>query len=112
MRTLNLNPKDNLQKADGGRPIPSLRTIYCLLLAAYCLLASVALVYGQAGGGYDLSWHSISAGGRNGASASTGGIYGLSSTIGQAVASNAKTGGIYGLTGGFQSLPASTPGPR
>ena len=46
---------------------------------------------------YDLSWHTIDSGGGT----TTGGIYALSSTIGQPDAGATMFGGIYTLTGGF-----------
>jgi len=58
------------------------------------LLAGVALA--QTGGGYDLSWFKVAAGGGTG----EGGGYTLAGTIGQAEAST-MSGGGYTLTGGF-----------
>ena len=76
------------------------RRFTTLLLATLSLLAlslSIGLVYGQVGGGYDLSWSSVDGGG---ATFSTGGSYELGGTIGQLDA-GVLTGGTYSLEGGF-----------
>jgi hypothetical protein len=73
------------------------------LLAAALLGASVALA--QTGGGYDLTWSTIDAGGGS----SVGGGYQLSGTIGQPDAGATLSGGVYSLSGGFWgSAPASS----
>ena len=49
---------------------------------------------------YSIDWYKVAGGGGT----STGGIYGLSGTIGQQEAGDTMTGGNYSLTGGFWSL--------
>ena len=71
------------------------RTAILLALAVLLLLASVALA--QSGGGYDLTWNTVDAGGYT---FSTGGDYSLGGTIGQPDA-GVLTGGDYTLGGGF-----------
>ncbi len=71
-------------------------------LAALLLLASVALwgiapAVAQSGGGYDLTWNTVDAGGYT---FSTGGDYSLGGTIGQPDA-GVLTGGDYTLGGGL-----------
>jgi len=66
-----------------------------LVLGVLCLAAAVALA--QSGGPYDLSWSTVDGGG---ATASVGGIYALSGTIGQPDAGT-LAGGNYSLLGGF-----------
>jgi hypothetical protein len=70
-----------------------------LLVSLFCLRASAQ---------YSIDWFAIAGGG----GASTGGVYSVSGTIGQADAGGAMTGGNYSLTGGFWSLisVAQTPG--
>ena len=58
------------------------------------ILASVAQA--QSGGGYELRWTSIDAGG----GALAGGAYSLTSTIGQAEPGATQSGGSYSLNGG------------
>ncbi|MCI0394150.1 MAG: hypothetical protein L0332_22975 [Chloroflexi bacterium] len=65
-----------------------------LLLAA--VLALAATVLAQAGGGYDLGWHTIDGGG----GASSGGGYSLGGASGQPDAGG-HGGGSYTLNGGF-----------
>src|SRR5262245_5380974 len=60
-------------------------------------------VFAQTGGGYDLTWSHVTAGG---AMYSTGGAFSLGGTIGQSEAGPAMTGGIYAVTGGFWTAPA------
>ena|SRR5689334_6859512 len=56
---------------------------------------------------YSIDWYKIAGGGGT----STGGVYTLSSTIGQHDAGGPMTGGSYSLTGGFWALVAvQTPG--
>ncbi|MBN2393898.1 MAG: hypothetical protein JXR84_24405 [Anaerolineae bacterium] len=59
------------------------------------LLGSISTVAAQSGG-YDLSWRVIGSGG----GASTGGVYALSGTVGQAVVERSG-GGRYALASGF-----------
>lgn len=58
--------------------------------------------YAAANGAYDLSWWTVDGGGGSGATASTGGSYSLSGSIGQPDAGT-SSGGIYALVGGFWS---------
>ena len=71
------------------------RAAIFLALAAFLLLASVALA--QSGGGYDLSWNTVDGGGYT---FSAGGDYTLGGTIGQPDAGE-LTGRDYILGGGF-----------
>ena len=71
------------------------RAAIFLALAAFLLLASVALA--QSGGGYDLSWNTVDGGGYT---FSAGGDYTLGGTIGQPDAGELSGGG-YVLGGGF-----------
>jgi hypothetical protein len=71
------------------------RAAIFLALAAFLLLASVALA--QSGGGYDLSWNTVDGGGYT---FSAGGDYTLGGTIGQPDAGELSGGG-YILGGGF-----------
>jgi hypothetical protein len=66
-----------------------------LALAVLLLLTGAALA--QSGGGYDLSWNSVDAGGWT---FSSGGGYSLGGTAGQPDA-GLMTGGEYTLGGGF-----------
>jgi hypothetical protein len=65
-----------------------------ITLAVVCLLTSSALASSEAA--YLLNWYTVDGGGGT----STGGVYSLSGTIGQADA-GAMSGGIYTLAGGF-----------
>jgi len=70
-----------------------------LLVSGCCLPASAQ--------SYSIDWYKVSGGGGT----STGGVYSVSSTLGQPDASGAMTGGNFSLTGGFWSLYAvQTPG--
>ena len=71
------------------------RAAIFLALAAFLLLASVALA--QSGGGYDLSWNTVDGGGYT---FSAGGDYTLGGSIGQPDA-GLLIGGSYMLGGGF-----------
>ena len=68
------------------------------------MIAAVAVVNGQ---NYTLDWSSVDGGGGT----STGGVYVVSGTIGQADAGS-MSGGVYTLEGGFWSLVSvvQTPG--
>ena len=68
------------------------------MLAGGLLLASSSLPLSAQS--YAISWYKIAGGG----GASTGGVYAVNGTIGQADASGAMTGGSYSLTGGFWSM--------
>ena len=67
-----------------------------ITLTAVCLLTSSALASSEAA--YLLNWYTVDGGGGT----STGGVYSLSGTIGQADA-GVMSGGIYTLAGGFWS---------
>ena len=56
---------------------------------------------------YSLDWHTIDGGGGT----STGGVYAVSGTIGQADAGGPMTNGPYSVTGGFWALPVAVPVP-
>jgi hypothetical protein len=71
------------------------RAAIFLALAAFLLLASVALAH--SGGGYDLSWNTVDGGGYT---FSAGGDYTLGGTIGQPDAGELSGGG-YVLCSGF-----------
>jgi hypothetical protein len=62
--------------------------------------AAVLLAAGQAGGQFEINWHTVDGGG---AASSTGGAFDLSGTIGQpdAQTSSVMNGGTFELTGGF-----------
>ena len=64
-----------------------------------------ALAFAQS---YNIDWFTIDGGGGT----STGGVYSVSGTIGQADAGGPMTGGDFAITGGFWSLLAAvqTPG--
>jgi hypothetical protein len=57
---------------------------------------------------FSVNWHTIDGGGGT----STGGVYAVSGTIGQADAGPTMTNGQYAVTGGFWALPqpVQTPG--
>jgi hypothetical protein len=67
------------------------------LLVVALLLAALSVAEAQTGGPYDLTWSTIDGGGHM---FSTGGVYALGGTIGQADA-GALSGGVYALRGGF-----------
>jgi hypothetical protein len=66
-----------------------------LLISIACALSLSAL-----GQSYSIDWFKISGGG----GASTGGVYTVGGTVGQADAGPSMSGGNYSLTGGFWSL--------
>lgn len=68
------------------------------LLTGVAFLVMTAVVVGQGGGDYDLSWWTVDGGGDQ----SSGGDYGLTGTAGQLDAAT-LTGGDYTLVGGFWS---------
>lgn len=76
--------------------------------AALIILLALSLTRGahsasaQSGGGYDLSWNTIDAGG----GASTGGAYALTGSLGQPDAGS-LLGGQYTLNGGFWAVPVN-----
>jgi hypothetical protein len=65
---------------------------FCFLLSALCFSASAQ---------YAITWSTIDGGGGT----STGGVYSVSSTIGQPDAGGPMTNGQYSITGGFWALP-------
>jgi hypothetical protein len=67
-----------------------------LLVSIVLALLTVSIATAQTGGGYDLSWSTVDAGGGS----SSGGGYSLDGTGGQPDA-NTATGGGYVLSGGF-----------
>lgn len=67
-----------------------------LLTPIVLALLTVSIATAQTGGGYDLTWNTVDAGGGS----SRGGGYSLDGTIGQPDA-NTATGGGYILSGGF-----------
>jgi hypothetical protein len=81
------------------------RWVIVYVVAATC---GISPALAQTGGGYSLVWSSLDCGSP---AASTGGVYRLRSTVGQAEAGNAA-GGPYLLHGGFQiasQTPTDTP---
>jgi hypothetical protein len=71
------------------------------------LAASFALLACASAQNYSIDWFKVAGGGGT----STGGVYAVSGTIGQADAGGPMTGGSYSLTGGFWSIYAvQTPG--
>jgi hypothetical protein len=72
------------------------------VLLTLVLLVSIPSAFAQSGGGYDLTWSTVSGGGWT---FSTGGAYTLGGTIGQPgaglLAGVASGGGAYTLGGGF-----------
>lgn len=68
-----------------------------LLTALAGLLLACSIVLAQSGGGYDLSWNTVAAGG---GTSGTGGVYSLGGTIGQSGA-GLMSGGVYTVGSGF-----------
>jgi hypothetical protein len=79
--------------------------------ALLTLMALAPPARGQAGGGFELSWHAVTGGG---GMASQGGGFDLGGTAGQPACGNAS-GGAFALTGGFWNgatlAPVGVPGP-
>jgi len=73
------------------------------LLNPKCLQGPSGLTHAQTGGGYDLTWSTIDAGGGTSAASP----YILVGTTGQPDAGAAMTGGGYTLVGGFWGSTAS-----
>jgi hypothetical protein len=67
-----------------------------LLIPIVLALLTVSIAVAQTGGGYDLTWSTVDAGGGS----SSGGGYTLDGSIGQPDA-NTASGGGYVLSGGF-----------
>ena len=59
------------------------------------IIAGATTLYAQTGGTYDLTWSTL-----DGSGTSSGGVFGLSGTIGQAEAGE-MSGGAFVLRGGF-----------
>ena len=72
------------------------------LLIVICLLGSQA-IDAQSGGGYDLTWTTIDAGGGS----MNGGAYSLVSTIAQPEPGVTQSGGGYSLNGGVVDAGSS-----
>lgn len=83
------------------------RIIAALVTALATLALTSAIIYAQAGGGYDLSWSTVDGGG---ATFSTGGTYSLGGTIGQPDAGT-MSGGAFTLDGGFWGVGGGGPTP-
>lgn len=87
-----------------GDPAPATRQHPCRK-PAWRVLQFVILLLGLSGlhasaQNFSIDWHKIAGGGGT----STGGVYTVSGTLGQADAGGPLTGGNYSLTGGFWSL--------
>lgn len=67
-----------------------------LIAALATLTVLVPAALAQSGGGYDLTWTSVTVG----SGTLTGGAYSMASTIGQPEAGLSASGGGYSLTGG------------
>ena len=76
---------------------PAAPVAACALLSVLALAAIAPAARASSGGAYDLGWSKVASGG---VSTSSGGIFTLGGTIGQADAAT-SSGGIYQLTGGF-----------
>jgi hypothetical protein len=74
-----------------------------LVASIICLLVFVSVAQAQSGGGYELAWTSIDAGG----GAMSGGAYSLTSNIGQPEPGVTQSGGGYSLNGGVVDAGAS-----
>ena len=70
------------------------RICFGLLLSAFCFCAQAQ---------YSIDWWTVDGGGGT----STGGVYSLTSTIGQPDAGGPMTNGQYSVTGGFWVLPTA-----
>ena len=71
------------------------------------LLAALLIPLTAFGQSYSIDWYKVAGGG----GASTGSVYSVSGTIGQADAGGPMTGGNYSVTGGFWAIIAlQTPG--
>jgi hypothetical protein len=81
-----------------------MKTCVRLILGGGLLLLAAAGGRAQT---YDLSWFTVAGGGGT----STGGVYSVSGTIGQADAGSTMSGGAYTLTGGFWSGAVSVTTP-
>jgi hypothetical protein len=96
----------NLEYRKTARGEPTRPACVILLLLGLILLHP-SFCLRALGQSYSIDWYKIAGGGGT----STGGVFAVSGTIGQADAGGAMTGGQYSLTGGFWSLYAvQTPG--
>jgi opacity protein-like surface antigen len=71
------------------------------LACSLVVLAALALVAAAVAQDYSIGWWKVAGGGGT----STGGVFAVSGTIGQADAGGPLTNGPYSLTGGFWALP-------
>ena len=76
--------------------------LQAIIILTVLSLAS-SIVFSQSGGGYELTWTSIDAGG----GAMTGGAYSLVSSIGQPEVGTTQNGGGYSLNGGVVDAGSS-----
>ena len=79
---------------------------YIIGACASVALMSGAAMAGPSGGSFEITWHTIDAGGT---SSTTGGSFELAGTIGQPDAGAPMTGGSFSLTGGFWAGVNTTP---
>lgn len=86
-------------KLRGSIEIEQPSKILRLCVSTVILLLSISAGLAQS---YSIDWYKVSGGGGT----STGGVYGVSGTIGQTDASGAMTGGNYSVTGGFWAIYA------
>ena len=83
------------------RIAPAIHRMLFTLLLLILELSSSPVANAQIGGGYDLTWSSIDAGGGR----SEAGAYSLAGTIGQPDAGRSSGAGGYIQTGGFWYAP-------
>jgi hypothetical protein len=81
------------------KPIPP-AALHTLVMILLLVVLGDAVVLAQSGGAFDLTWYTVDGGGQAG-SASTGGSFALSGTIGQPDAGPPLSGGAFGLGGAF-----------
>jgi hypothetical protein len=67
------------------------------------LFAALAIITSSAAAQFSIPWYAVHGGGLN----STGGVYSVSGTIGQAAAGGPMTNGAYSVVGGFWALPVA-----
>ena len=79
--------------------MPSLksRRFVCLGLLGLLLVLCSGLALAQSGGNFEIKKSTLDGGG----GLSTGGIFSLNGTVGQAEAADKIAGGVFSLTGGF-----------
>ena len=73
-------------------------SVRALMVAGVAGVMTAGAAAGPSGGGFEITWYTIDAGGTM---SSTGGSYELSGTIGQPDAGAEMSGGSFSLTGGF-----------